>query len=265
MVGLAGAGKSTFSRRLESSGDWVRVNQDDLKRKGCEELVSKTVPLVRQGKVHIVIDRCNITRAQRREILDLLGSPPAREVVCVFFDFPREVCKAQAAAREDHPTIKKGGGARIIDDQAKCLQRPAAAEGFSAVDVVKSFEEAEAILQRYGVATSAAAKSQATYEAEPALEEGLGPKEITIETDQPCEAGNTGTLPASFLSWLKEALTHELPSADAEGVLDAVAVILEAAGVDDEALASAVEVLNSSGAPQCAAALPGQWSSTASS
>merc|ERR1711879_996709 len=140
-----------MGKKLESAGGWVRVNQDDLKRKGCVDLLARTVPLVQQGRTKVVVDRCNITRRDRGEMLDLLHKPPAREVVCVFFDFPATDCKERAAARENHPTIRKGGGARIIDDQAKNLERPTASEGFGSIEVVRSFAEADGLLKRYGV------------------------------------------------------------------------------------------------------------------
>ena len=73
---------------------------------------------MRQGKARIVVDRCNLTRRERAEWLDVVGKPPASEVVCVFFDADVEECKQRAAARLGHPTIRAGGGARIIAEQA---------------------------------------------------------------------------------------------------------------------------------------------------
>jgi len=129
----------------------VRANQDDLGRKDCEKLVSKTVPDVRKRKVRLVVDRCNITCAERREWLDYLGQPSKNDVVCVFFDMSSEDCKRRAAGRVNHPTIREGGGARIIDELSKKLERPTDKEGFGAVVVVHSHEEADMLLRRYGV------------------------------------------------------------------------------------------------------------------
>merc|ERR1711904_201405 len=107
--GLPGAGKSTFASALERTGNWICANQDDHGRKGCIDIVSNAKPLVKRGVKHLIVDRCNPTRAERREWLDLMGKPPAADVACVFFDCDVEDCKKRAAARFDHPSIRQGG------------------------------------------------------------------------------------------------------------------------------------------------------------
>lgn len=257
MCGLAGAGKSTFCRTLESAGGWVRVNQDDLKRKGCLDLLSRTVPAVRQGRTKVVVDRCNVSRRDRGEVLDMLQAPPVREVVCIFFDFPAEDCKRRAAAREDHPTIRKGGGARIIDDQAKRLERPEVAEGFAAVEVVRSFADADALLRRYGVVLSDSA-AKGVDSSQPAdAEEPAGDVNKDVLVDAEPESGPK--LPEVFTSWLRDSLRQELSAMDFEAVVMSVEVILENAGTDEMAIESAVEILQDCGAPECADSLADQW------
>lgn len=262
MVGLPGAGKSTFSQALEISGVWVRANQDDLGRKGCIEVVSKVVPQVRQGNKKLVLDRCNITRSERKEWLDTMGNPGAKEVLCVFFDFPSADCKQRAAARLDHPTIRSGGGGRIIDDQAKLLERPDKSEGFTAVEVVRSFQEASALLRRLGVevpeepsqpAAGAVTTSVAPVQAGPVLE--------VPDVAEGEEAGTaTSNLPASFQEWLISSLREELSEDDADAMFAAVEVILtDVAADNDEGFDNAAEVLRDSGAPLCASALREQW------
>merc|ERR1719161_1589387 len=86
MMGLAASGKSTFASALERSGEWVRANQDEKGRKGYEDIVALTVPKVRQCKQRLVVDRCNLTCDERKELLGKLGRPPPIEVLCVFFD-----------------------------------------------------------------------------------------------------------------------------------------------------------------------------------
>mmetsp|Transcript_116983 Transcript_116983/g.303290 ORF Transcript_116983/g.303290 Transcript_116983/m.303290 type:complete len:1405 (-) Transcript_116983:112-4326(-) len=261
MAGLAGAGKSTFSRMLEGVGCWVRANQDDFKRKGYEDLLRQTVPLVRQGRTHLVVDRCNLTKADRAEVLDMLGSPPAREVVCVFYDFPAADCKRRAAARENHPTIRKGGGARIIDAQAKQLERPAQAEGFSRVEVITSFQEAEALLQRYGVdsACIAAARGAAPEEPATAGAAGADDEESAAGAEEEPLAPEPSSLPTNFTQWLRTALEEELPAVDAESIFMAAEVILGNADADEEALESAVQVVGDAGAPICSSGLRERW------
>jgi len=293
MVGLPGAGKSTFSTALERSGAWVRANQDDLGRRGCEELLRRTVPLVRQGKSHLVLDRCHITKAERREWLDALGNPPAKEVTCVFFDSCAQDCKRRAAARPNHPTIRAGGGGRIIDAQAKQLERPETNEGFAAVEVVKSFEEAEDLLRRYGIgpdiATAAAAPAAGPDNLDeasdgPALDDvavaatgddsGPGPGDDTaagqgMVNGSPLQRSRSSPLPGAFRAWLQSALRMELGEADAEGIGAAVEVILsddsmDSGAGDKEALDAAADVVRDAGALACADMLHERWAELSS-
>lgn len=262
-VGLPASGKSTFSSALVASGAWVRANQDDMGRKGCEELVSKTVPLVRQGQTHLILDRCHIAAAERKEWLDTLGGPAAKEIMCVFFDTEPEVCKRRAAARQNHPTIRAGGGARIIDDMAKQLERPQASEGFGSVEVIRSFEEAAALLKRLG----AAAPTQAAAEEDGEEDTGEpGEVEAPAAAAEEEEAAAPSPM-AAFLAWLTGELRAELRGdAEAEGLSAAVEVILgsalEAAESREdleESLAAAVEVLTDAGARHCAGDLRARW------
>eukprot|EP00746_Dinoflagellata_sp_MGD_P165167 gnl/MRDRNA2_/MRDRNA2_94281_c0_seq1.p1 gnl/MRDRNA2_/MRDRNA2_94281_c0~~gnl/MRDRNA2_/MRDRNA2_94281_c0_seq1.p1 ORF type:complete len:1416 (+),score=292.18 gnl/MRDRNA2_/MRDRNA2_94281_c0_seq1:81-4250(+) len=272
MCGLPGAGKSTFSCALEQAGNWIRANQDDLGRKGCVQAISNGVPLVKKGTKHLVLDRCNITRAERKEWMDYLGQPPAAEIMCVFFDSSAEDCKKRAAARLDHPTIRPGGGGRIIEDQAKKLERPDKSEGFGVVEVVKSFEDAEKLLQRFGIAGTSASSSAATSSTN---QGGYAPLSVpTTEREKVaaiCEESvvqpevarvYSSTLPPRFKTWLDKSLCEELAAADAEGILAAVEVILTCEDdADDEEgqLSAAVDVLQDAGAPECALAFKDQW------
>jgi hypothetical protein len=201
----------------------------------------------------------------------MLGSPLEREVVCVFFDFQAADCKRRAAARENHPTIRKGGGARIIDAQARQIERPQAAEGFGTVEVVRSFDEAEALLRRYGVDAGIIAASQAAVctgseevavsaaEGEPDAADGGGIDTRAAEELQREVSGFKG-LPDGFACWLREELEKEIAGADLEGIFAAVEVILVGAELDPDALGAASEVLRDAGAPRCAESLPEQWS-----
>jgi len=58
---------------------------------------------------------------------------------------------------------------------------------------------------------------------------------------------------------LRAAILKELSPDDAEAIIDCVAVILQGAASDPDAVANAAEVLSDIGAPVCAAALPKQW------
>jgi len=256
MVGLPGSGKSTFSHALEASGDWTRANQDDLGRKGCEKKVAEVVPQVRQGRTRLVLDRCNTTKMERKEWLDILGNPSSKDVACIFFDTPSEICKQRAAARLDHPTIRPGGGSRIIDDIAKRFERPSASEGFSAVETIKSADDAACFLQRIGVDPSPVlAVVQRTVDSidTATIAEVVELEDASVvKEDEPIQ---DNPIPESFRLWLLASLREEMDAADAEGLGAAVEVIL----MDPSATSDAVEVLKDSGAPNTAADLEQEW------
>jgi len=249
-VGLPGAGKSTFSCALEHTGSWTRANQDDMGRKDCEKLVAKTFPLVKQGKTRLVVDRCNGTRRERKEWLDTMGNPGKSEVVCVFFDYSTIDCKTRAASRLDHPTIRHGGGARIIDEQAKTFEPPAVSEGFAAVEIVRSFEEANALLRKYGAEPPEVASMPNVDEAPHGQSSGVAEDiglltELTQSGEEP--ASPSFALPAAFATWLAESLKRELSDADAESMVATLEVMLsDVQHVED--LSNAREILESEGA-----------------
>lgn len=255
-VGLPGAGKSTFSRALEASGGWVRANQDDLGRKDCEKLVSKTVPDVRKGKVRLVVDRCNIGCAERKEWLDIMGHPSKADVVCVFFDVSPEDCKRRAAGRTNHPTIREGGGARIIDEQAKKLDRPAEKEGFGKVEVISTFEDVGALLLRYGVELPDMGPAQAPKSD---LVEDEAPEQAAEAVAHQEDAGAQFNLPPTFAAWLHESLAHELGGANAEGMLASAEVILSNPDDLNEALAMVQELFRDQSAHRTADEFMEQW------
>jgi predicted kinase len=268
MCGLPGAGKSTFSHSLEASTSacWVRANQDDFKRKGYEDLLRQTVPLVRQGKTHLVVDRCNSTKAERSEVLDMLGHPLPKDIVCIFFDFPASECKRRAAERENHPTIRKGGGARIIDAQAKQFESPEVAEGFGSVEFVRSFDDADRLLRKYGV--NVRASEADVHSVQPLAEQVVDGNSVhqVAAVDLPRE--NSGLhrsisreLPSGFANWLREELEKEMVGDDFDGIYAAVEVILAGAADDPDALEGAADVLREAGAPCCAESLKERWGS----
>lgn len=255
MAGLAGSGKSTFCKALEASGTWVRANQDDLGRKGCIDLVQRTVPQVRQRKARLVVDRCNLVQGERAEWLDMLGSPAAKEITCVFFDLGAESCKQRAAARQNHPTIRAGGGGRIIDEQAKQLERPKTSEGFGAVEVVRNYQEAAALLRRWG----ASPMIEEVEEAGPAHARGDHEQAAAPEVTEEEGAAEEQLIPAMFAEWLRTAVAEELGDSEAEALLPALEVILAGAAEDPEATTSAAEVLRDAGAVLCSEKLQARW------
>ena len=153
LVGLPGSGKSTFAAALarhggdRAPGAWAIASQDDLGRRACVQLVGRAA-----GRRRLVLDRCNVAAAERREwVHGLMHAPPRDDVACVYFEVDVDACVARVAAREDHPNIPCGHGEGIVRSFAAHLEPPTVDEGlYARVEVVRSREDAEALLRRWG-------------------------------------------------------------------------------------------------------------------
>ncbi len=148
LVGLPGAGKSTFASALLASApdEWDYVCQDEVgSRSGVEAAVGRHC---KPGGKRLLLDRCNVSAADRKAFLELALRPAG--AVAVFLNVPRGECEARVAARTAHPTIRYGGGKRAVAAMAQALTPPSTAEGFARVHVLRSKEEVEARLRAWG-------------------------------------------------------------------------------------------------------------------
>jgi atypical dual specificity phosphatase len=68
----------------------------------------------------------------------------------VFASAPWEECAWRISKREDHPTVKKGGGARMMAALKNTLEPPTLDEGFSRIIEFASIAQCNAELQRLG-------------------------------------------------------------------------------------------------------------------
>ena len=132
LVGLAGSGKSSWATRfLKHDSNALVINQDESKdKKDCFRQFEQGI---RQNRL-IIVDRCNLTKEQRKEWLQLV---PHKKAIVVWFSFDSDICKQRIANRWDHPTIK-GGGRRIIEDQEKQMQHVSLDEGLRKILIVRS-------------------------------------------------------------------------------------------------------------------------------
>ena len=148
LVGMPGSGKSTFGQVLGQCG-WQRVSQDDQGKKMAQDLVGSCSKV---GK-RCVLDRCNVEVEERRTWLSLMRDPAPTRTACVFFDVPADECVRRVFKREGHPTIKAGtpGAEKIVRGFAKRLVPPKKAEGFGHVHIIRTFQQARDLLQRFGV------------------------------------------------------------------------------------------------------------------
>ena len=135
LVGLPGSGKSTFCELFCSNN--LKTNilcQDLMGRKLCEESLLKSI---KENDITI-LDRVNFSKEDRKYWLNL-SLLPAKQCLCIYLSTPKFICIDRVKNRDNHPTIKKGGGERIINDINTKLAIPEKTEGF--IDVINLEDE----------------------------------------------------------------------------------------------------------------------------
>lgn len=148
-MGLPASGKSTFSAKLAaSSPEWIVVSQDKLGKKQAVALAGKA-----NKKNRVIVDRCHPTASERQEWHQTLGAPSKGDVALVYFAADAETCIERAKNRTNHETIPAGKGERIVRCVAKLMEPPSKQDEqiFGTIEIVKSFEEANALLRKWGV------------------------------------------------------------------------------------------------------------------
>ena len=139
------AGKSTLTELFMSNGLNVKViNQDIMGRKISEQSLLK---FIKDSDITI-LDRVSHTKEDRKTWLDnTLLSP--KQCLCIYLSTPKFVCIERAKNRENHPTIKKGGGGRIINDIDSKFEIPKREEGFSDVITLEDEEDVRNYLKTW--------------------------------------------------------------------------------------------------------------------
>ncbi len=145
LCGLQGSGKSTFSLQLAQHSNYVHTSQDDCEG-GKQEFTEKLMQLIRQKK-KIIVDKCNVTKKARKELLDLAFNP--RDVLCIFFNVEKNICIQRANERKNHATIKQGKAETPVNSMYKMLEEPTLSEGFCCVMKVSSFSACEQALKKF--------------------------------------------------------------------------------------------------------------------
>lgn len=156
LVGVPGSGKSTLADSFKTSG-WAVVSSDLLRsRKGAfEDELGRASKPTKLASQCLVVDRCSVTKQDRKQLLQNMFSPAPSEVWAVYFDKNVEECKINVSSRKDHPTISAERGpaacGRIVESFSKALSPPTTDEGFARVITITSHEESDQFLRSFGL------------------------------------------------------------------------------------------------------------------
>ena len=145
LVGLPGAGKTTFCELFTTNGYNVKIlSQDTMGRENCERLIGS---FLKESDITI-LDRSNNTKKDRKEWLKL-AQVSAKNCLCIYLTTPKFICLSRAKSRTNHPTIKKGGGERIINDIEKQFEEPTKEEGFKEIIYLEDSEDVADYLKQW--------------------------------------------------------------------------------------------------------------------
>ena len=81
--------------------------------------------------------------------MEIMHPLPNGDISIVYFAASAETCKTIIVNREDHETIPKGRGERIVERMSQEIEPPTASERkrFGSVHILETFEDAEQLLQ----------------------------------------------------------------------------------------------------------------------
>lgn len=143
LMGLPGSGKSSFTKLLPS---FITINQDKLgNRKFCENALVDQLSCSED----CIIDRTNITKAQRKYFIDIAKNFNAK-IYCIFLDIPVLECIERAKKRAEHETLSclTNSEEKIIEVISKfnnTLELPDEKEGFDEIYYITNNDELPAL------------------------------------------------------------------------------------------------------------------------
>lgn len=185
LVGLPGSGKSTLAALLADSG-WRVVNQDTLgDRRKCVAMTRST--LASGGRV--VIDRCNVSRLQRKVWLGLADEYRVA-AGCLWLDVDEKECGKRVLERFGHRTLPSNcDSLHVISSFRERLERPMEAEGF-VLWHVPGHKALQVALVDLGVLATVADEICFRYDGPARLGEHVGSL-VHPQESFPCEAQTT--------------------------------------------------------------------------
>lgn len=129
LIGPPCSGKTTFSLELITNYDEIlHLCQDELGRQECSNLFSS-----KAKSRNIILDRCAVTKRERKEWLDSYKQLTDAKIWAVYFDVGVELCKQRVGERTNHPTLGGAGAIKIIEDIYGKLEEPVLSEGFDEI------------------------------------------------------------------------------------------------------------------------------------
>ena len=155
LVGTPGSGKSAFTRMVRvRAGEVTVVSSDAVAAEGgdvlaaCERALgrwrkspSSTAP---PNRKLLILDRCNPTVAERKQLLRLLQG--SMKIFAVHFEVPPDICIARAETRAGHPTLPPWRARTAVTSTHASLVPPTMAEGlYCGIATVRSFPNARAL------------------------------------------------------------------------------------------------------------------------
>lgn len=146
MVGLPASGKTTLSNLLLTNFDTsiVHLNQDEIGKNGCYETLCK---FAKKQEKTIVLDRCNLTLSERKEWISTYNSLSPRNILCIYFGAPSDVCKQRLQLRKNHDMKNP----KIIDELEKKIQQPEICEGFCKIEKINDDDNLITLLKKFGI------------------------------------------------------------------------------------------------------------------
>eukprot|EP01083_Nonionella_stella_P125120 378323_1 len=152
LCGVPGSGKTMFCRLIRSLNkqqhdhkmkivnEWRFANQDALGKKEKVELMVKKWLSAKMGaKIGLIIDRCNVTKKERKHWMEMTFH--IKKTVAVYFDIDHKLCKERIQKRQNHQTIQNRSQRsidKLMNDFCLNLQLPTEKEGFQAVYTIRN-------------------------------------------------------------------------------------------------------------------------------